>query len=344
MSRRQQRFASLTITLITFCLVGPGFATGFRAARHFNVGSHPVAIAAGDFDGDGNLDLAVLNNNRSVSVLTGLGDGTFRDRVDYTIGVDGRSIVVADVNGDGKADIAIGSAGTRTVSVLAGRGDGSFQNHSESSASHVSGALVTLLNNQKTYQTAAQTVSVVFGDFNRDGLEDQAVTSSRNNNVSILLGTKGLENAAPPATNLLMNPGFESGALSPWVQGRDFCSSPCRNWAAVQSMPKAGKFDGGDEGNIELVQNFTATSTSSLTKVALWVRHPAGSQPIAADLFYTDGTDDEFVAFTTDANWDALDFTADLATGKMLDGFSVFGFSGGGSINMNTFIDNAVIH
>ena len=342
MSRREQLFATLTISLITVCLVAPAFAAGFRAAGQLNVGNHPVAIAAGDFDGDGNLDLAVVNSNRTVSVLTGLGDGTFRDHVDYAIGVDGRSIVVADINGDGKADLAIGNAGTKTVSILLGRGDGTFQSHAESAAGHVSGALVTLLNNQKTYRTGTQSVAVVFGDFNRDGLLDQAVTSSRYSDVSVLLGMNA-QREAPPLTNLLMNPGFESGVLSPWVQGRDFCSTSCRNWAAVHSMPKAGKWDAGDEGNIEIVQNFTPTSTSSLTKVALWVRHPAGSEPMAADFFYTDGTDDEFVAFTTDTSWDDLDFTVDLASGKTLDGFSVFGFSGSVA-NQNTFIDNAVIH
>jgi hypothetical protein len=343
MSHREQLLATLTVTLISLCLAIPASATGFRAAGHFNAGSHPIAVAAGDFDGDGNLDLAVVNSNRTVSVLAGLGDGTFRDRVDYAIGVNGRSIVVADINGDGNADLAIGDAGTKSLSILQGRGDGTFQAHTESSSVRASAALVTLLSNQKTYRTGTQSVAVVFGDFNRDGLQDQAVTSTRYDNVSVLLGTRDMDHAAPPATNLIVNPGFETGALSPWVQGRDFCSSPCRNWAATRSMPKAGKFDGGNEGNIEVVQNFTATSTSGLTKAAFYARHPAGSEPSAADFFYSDGTDDEFVGFTTDTSWDALDFTADLAAGKMLNGFSTWGFSASSGVQ-TTFIDNVLIH
>ena len=343
MSHREQLFTTLTITLITLCLIAPVSANTFRAAGRFQAANHPVAIAAGDFDGDGNVDLAVLNSNHSVSVFAGVGDGTFRDRVDYAIGVDGRSIVVTDINHDGRADIAVGNAGTKSVSLLLGRGDGTFQSHSETSAGRVSGALVTLLGNQKTYQTGRQSVSVVFADFNRDGLIDQAVTGTLHNDVSILLGSRGVEEEAAPATNLLVNGGFETGSISPWVLGRNFCSTGCKPWAATKSMPKAGKYDAGDVGNAEMVQDFTATSTSSLTKVAFYCRHPAGSEPTAADFFYSDGTDDEFVAFTTDTSWDALDLTVDLAAGKMLDGFSVWGFSGTVA-NQATFIDNATIH
>ncbi|HKS73077.1 MAG TPA: VCBS repeat-containing protein [Terriglobales bacterium] len=340
MSRREQQLSIFTMLVFCFCVTAS--ASSFRAAGHFQAASHPVAIASGDFDRDGNADLAVVNSNHTVSVFTGLGDGSFRDRLDYAIGVDGRSIVVADINGDGKADIAVGDAGTKSVSVLLGRGDGSFQSHSETSAARASGALVAVLNNQKTYRTAAQSVSVVFGDFNRDGLIDQAVTTQRDDRVSILLGTRS-DSANPPGANLLQNSGFESGALSPWVQGRDFCSSPCRDWGVSTFRPFAGTYDGGDTGNIEVVQNFTATSTSTLSKVGVWNRHPAGSEPTAADFFYTDGTDDEFVFFTVDSVWDPIDLTSDLESGKMLNGFSLFGFSSSASINQNTFIDNVMI-
>ena len=54
-----------------------------------SVGSWPVAIVAGDFNGDGRTDLAVANSgSNDVSVLLGNGDGTFQPQVTYAVGSD----------------------------------------------------------------------------------------------------------------------------------------------------------------------------------------------------------------------------------------------------------------
>jgi len=78
----------------------------------FSAAVNPVSVAAGDFNHDGRIDLAVANrdcpNNNcgtaSVSILMGKPDGIFEPPADYLIG--GTSIdlavITVDFNGDGK--------------------------------------------------------------------------------------------------------------------------------------------------------------------------------------------------------------------------------------------------
>ncbi len=61
-----------------------------------------------------------------MSVLLGLGDGTFLPAVSYTVGLHPTSIAVGDFNHDGILDIVTANEGDKTVSVLPGSSDGTF--------------------------------------------------------------------------------------------------------------------------------------------------------------------------------------------------------------------------
>ena len=60
-------------------------------------GDLPHSVATGDFDGDFLTDLAVVcKNGASVSILLGLGDGTFKTATNFNCGQDPHTVAVGD--------------------------------------------------------------------------------------------------------------------------------------------------------------------------------------------------------------------------------------------------------
>ena len=340
MSRHRE---ALTVVLSFLLLVinSTAFGSSFKTAGNYAVGNHPIAIAAGDFKGDGKVDLAVTNSgSKTVSVLLGNGDGTFGKAEEYEIGVIPGALVIADLNGDGRADIVVRDANGGKISVLLGSGNGSFEAHVEMSSGQIAPELLNRLLARPVQLSGRQSSSVVFADFNGDGETDQAVALSGRNLVSVLLNvTEG----STGVINLIGNSSFESGSLSPWHQGRNFCSGACKRWMVLATEPRLGQHDAGGEGNLEMRQDFAATPTNSILRVSLWVRHPAGSEPTAVDFFYSDGADEEFVMSTSDTLWNSFDFTSDLAPGKSLTGFSVWGFESIDTTTPVTYVDGVEV-
>lgn len=86
------------------------------------------ALAVGDLNADGVPDFALANDQAdTVSVLIGVGDGTFRAERSFPTGTTSSpsAVVLGDLDGDGKSDLAITMAPS-LVGVLRGNGDGTF--------------------------------------------------------------------------------------------------------------------------------------------------------------------------------------------------------------------------
>ena len=155
-------------------LLGDGDGT-FQVARNFETGNGPSSVAVGDFNGDGELDLAVAyigsypSYSGAVSVLLGNGDGSFQGPRNFVAGDGPWSVAVGDFNGDGLQDLAVANRYSNNVSVHLGNGDGTFQ-----------GA--------QNFAAGSNPMSVAAGDFNGDGVLDLAVANTGSNNISVLLG------------------------------------------------------------------------------------------------------------------------------------------------------------
>ncbi len=94
----------------------------FGLAANVATGDGPASVAVGDFNGDGNPDLAVANElARTVSVLLGSAGGSFtRQTPDLAVGDFPVSVAVGDFNGDQDPDLAVANGFSGTVSVLLG--------------------------------------------------------------------------------------------------------------------------------------------------------------------------------------------------------------------------------
>ena len=153
--------------------LGNGDGT-FGTRADYPTGNNPYSIAIGDFNADGRQDLVTANvgavaGGDSVSVLLGVGDGTFAAAVDYATGDSPYSVAIGDFNSDGKQDLVTANGGSDTLSVLLGNGDGTF-------AAKVD------------YTAGTFSYSVAVGDFDSDGAQDLATTNYLASSVSVLLG------------------------------------------------------------------------------------------------------------------------------------------------------------
>jgi hypothetical protein len=96
---------------------GDGTFGSYILANTNNTGQ--VAVAAADFNGDGELDVVTADGSSGiVTALLGLGNGMLSQAGDNTVGSSPVALAVGDFNGDGRPDAVTANASSNTVSVL----------------------------------------------------------------------------------------------------------------------------------------------------------------------------------------------------------------------------------
>jgi flagellin-like hook-associated protein FlgL len=133
----------------------------------------------GDFNGDGNLDMAVSDytggSPGEINILLGNGDGTFDSPTTVETGTtpytNPYSVTAGDLN-DGLTDLVVtnnvAGAGA-SLSLLLSNGDGTFQTPTQ-------------------LATGDNPLAVSVADVDGDGIQDILATSDGANNVSVFLG------------------------------------------------------------------------------------------------------------------------------------------------------------
>ncbi|WP_236504691.1 DUF4347 domain-containing protein, partial [Tychonema sp. BBK16] len=156
-------------------------ATTFATKVDFPIGSQPVSVSIGDFNGDGKPDLATANRNSlTASILlnttpTNATTPTFATTVEFPIGINPQSLSIGDFNGDGKPDLATANMGSSNASILLN--------------TTATGATTPTFATKVDFTTGSQPVSVSIGDFNGDGKPDLATANLNDSTASILLNT-----------------------------------------------------------------------------------------------------------------------------------------------------------
>jgi len=158
-------------------------AGSFAARVDFTTGTSPISLAIGDLDGDGKPDLAVANQLahtvsvfRNTSTSGSIVAGSFAAKVDFTTGNNPQEVVIGDLDGDGKPDLAVANNNSSTVSVL---------RNTSTSGSIVAGSFAATID----FTTGTNPRSVAIGDLDGDGKPDLAVANFNSNSISVFHNT-----------------------------------------------------------------------------------------------------------------------------------------------------------
>lgn len=218
---------------------GTGLLTPFARVA----GARGDSFATGDFNGDGNVDVATSRspNGAAVAVFLGSGTGTFAPPAYVPTGGTGNVFVAsADFNLDGKLDLVASNSDSHSLAVLRGHGDGTF------------GPATTYV--ETIPNTLRVPNQVLAGDVDGDGRADIASIQSNTDNLAVMLNLKPSDTTAPEieatVTGVLVGGWYTSNVSVEWSVTDD------------ESAPTASGCDTQAVTSDTAGETFTCTATS----------------------------------------------------------------------------------
>jgi hypothetical protein len=164
-------------SLSVFRNTGSSGTISFATKVDFTTGSNPSRISIGDLDGDGKLDLTVMNEySNSISVLRNTcssGTVSFAAKVDFFTETNPESISIGDMDGDGKLDLTVTNRYSPFVSIL---------------RNTCSSGIISFAT-KVDFQTGTIPFISSSGDLDGDGKTDLAVVNEIPNSVSVFRNT-----------------------------------------------------------------------------------------------------------------------------------------------------------
>jgi uncharacterized protein (TIGR03437 family) len=153
----------------------------------------------GDFNRDGFLDVAVVNeiSYGTMSLLIGNGNGSLQSPLSFAVGPNPSFIVAADFNLDGNLDLAVANTAADTVSILMGTGTRVFLPHLD-------------------FTVGDGPAWIGVTDFNADGKPDLEVANSLSNTISMLANITSIPDQPSITGHSIVNAAsFIDGSVAP---------------------------------------------------------------------------------------------------------------------------------